>query len=62
MMSTLTYDILIVLGLLSIAIYVVFIEKTFWKRAALLICALNLFPQVSGDYKLLYIFIPLFYL
>jgi hypothetical protein len=60
MMSTLTYDILIVLGLLSIAIYVVFIEKTFWKRAALLICALNLFPQVSGDYKLLYIFIPLF--
>jgi len=60
MMSTLTYDILIVLGLIGLGIYVVFIEKNFWRKTALLVCALNLFPQVSGDYKLLHIFIPLF--
>jgi len=60
MISTVTYTILVVIGLMGIVIYVVFIEKKFWKRTALLICALNLFPQVSADYKLLHIFIPLF--
>ena len=60
MMSTVTYSILVVIGLIGIVIYVVFIKEKFWKRTALLICALNLFPQVSADYKLLHIFIPLF--
>ena len=53
-----TIIILIVLALLSL--YVIFIEKDFWKKVTLLVCALNLFPLVSGDYKLLHLFIPLF--
>ena len=60
MMSTVTYGILVLVGLITIVIYVVFIEKKFWKRTAILVCAMNLLPQVSSDYKLLHIFIPVF--
>jgi hypothetical protein len=45
---------------LSIAAYVVFLEKDFWKRVAILVIAMLLLPQVSADYKLIHIFIPLF--
>jgi hypothetical protein len=40
--------------------YVIFVEKEFWKKVALLTFAMLLFPHISADYKLLYIFIPLF--
>ncbi len=42
-----------------IAFQVLFVEMAFWKRVALLVFAMNLLPYVSGDYKLLHIFIPL---
>jgi hypothetical protein len=32
----------------------------FWQQVALLVCAMNLLPFVSADYKLLYLFLPLF--
>ncbi len=60
MISTVAYAVLVAVGLLGIVIYIVFIERTFWKRTVLLICALTLFPQMSGDYKLLQFFIPMF--
>jgi len=47
-------------SLATVVAYPVFVEKQFWKKTALAICALNLFPLVSGDYKLLHIFIPMF--
>lgn len=43
-----------------VLLYVLLVEQTFWKKIALLTFSMNLFPAVSGDYKLLYVFIPLF--
>ncbi|MEQ8222369.1 MAG: glycosyltransferase 87 family protein [Candidatus Eremiobacterota bacterium] len=43
-----------------ITCYVIFIETDTWKKAALLICSMNLLPPVSGDYKLIHMFIPIF--
>jgi len=40
--------------------YIIFFEKEFWKKVALLIFAMLLLPHMSADYKLLHIFIPLF--
>lgn len=39
--------------------YVVLVEKEFWKKTALLVFAMLLFPHISADYKLLHVFIPL---
>jgi len=55
------YSITSALILIILAVYVIRYERAFWKRVAILICALNLLPPVSGDYKLLHLFIP-FYL
>lgn len=43
-----------------IAGYVIFIEKLFWKKVALLTFCMLLFPVVSYDYKLLHLYLPLF--
>ncbi len=43
-----------------IALYVIFIEKVLWKRTVLLIIALELLPQLTAEYRLLYMFAPLF--
>jgi hypothetical protein len=45
---------------LPVSAYVVFLEKDFWKKAAILVIAMLLLPQVSAEYKLIHIFIPLF--
>jgi hypothetical protein len=44
----------------AMAAYAVFIEKTLWKRAAVLMFAIILLPTISADYKLLFVFVPLF--
>lgn len=49
---------LLVFGL--IAVYIYFIEKEFWKKVTLLIFSMLLLPHVSAEYKLIYIFIPLY--
>jgi len=49
-------------GALLIALsmaYVLFVEKELWKQAAIVVFAMLLFPHVSGDYKLIHVFIPL---
>ena len=43
-----------------ISLYVILIEKDFWKKIALIIMCMCLFPFVSADYKLINFFIPIF--
>lgn len=45
---------------LALSAYVVLVERAPWKRVALLVFSMNLFPYVSADYKLIYALIPLF--
>jgi hypothetical protein len=40
--------------------YVTFIERELWKRAAILVIAMLLLPQISADYKMAHLLIPLF--
>jgi hypothetical protein len=50
-----------ILGIFAIiALYLIFIEKCFWKKVAILTCAMNIFPFSSSDYKLIHLMIPLF--
>ncbi len=44
----------------GLAAYVVFVEKEFWKKVAILVISMLLLPQLSGDYKLIHLFLPLF--
>ena len=55
-----TYIKLAALTFIPSAVYVVFIEKTLWRQVALLIFAMLLLPQISADYKLLHIYLPMF--
>jgi hypothetical protein len=50
-------------GLLFIlvALYILFIEKIFWKIIFILTVILCILPHVSFDYKLLHLYIPLFF-
>jgi hypothetical protein len=43
-----------------VALYFVWGKEELWKKITLLVFAMNLLPHVSGDYKLLYVFIPLY--
>ena len=54
------YMVFALIGIGLLVAYLVFIETRFWRKVALATCAMNLFPLVSGDYKLLHVFIPLF--
>ena len=57
----LNYYIKVVLVILAIlTAYIVFAEKKLWKQVALLVFAMILLPYQSADYKLLYIFFPLY--
>lgn len=59
-LATKVYSISVFILFALVALYIVFREKNFWKKVALLVFSMNLFPFVSGDYKLIHIFIPLF--
>lgn len=48
------------LAVVGVTAYIATVEKTFWKKAALVVLAMDLLPLVSADYKLLDLFIPLF--
>ena len=57
---TRVYSITVFILFSLVALYIIFKENNFWKKVALLIFSMNLFPFVSADYKLIQIFIPLF--
>jgi len=48
------------LTFLILTIWLWFRRPALWKQVALLVCAMNLLPFVSGDYKLIHLFLPLF--
>jgi hypothetical protein len=54
------YQIFVVAISLLMFGYLVFFEKIFWKKIAILVMLMDLLPFTSTDYKLLYIFLPLF--
>lgn len=43
-----------------VSLFIIFMERVFWKRIALLVISMCLLPYTSTDYKLLHFFIPLF--
>lgn len=49
----------VIFGLITM--YVIFIEKEFWKKITLLVFSMILLPQVSFDYTLIHIYIPLMF-
>jgi hypothetical protein len=53
------YHIATLLGFAVIALYIIFIEHSFWKKVMLIICAMLLFPILSFQYKLIYLYLPL---
>lgn len=54
------YTVLVVTLAILTVVYIIFIEKEIWKKTALLIFAILLFPPISAEYKLLHVFIPLY--
>lgn len=58
----LPYEIFAFVVFLIVVGYLIFFEKTLWRKVACLVMMINLFPFTSTDYKLLYIFLPLFFL
>jgi len=59
-LATRVYSISVLILFAFVSLYIIFKEKVFWKKIALLVFSMNLFPFVSGDYKLIHIFLPLF--
>jgi hypothetical protein len=52
---------LIGLTILALTVgYIRWFETELWKKVALLVCAMNMLPYVSCDYKLLHLYTPLF--
>ncbi len=56
----LPYLIFSIIFLAFISTYIIFIEKTFWKKVALLVTTMCLLPFTSTDYKLISFLIPLY--
>jgi hypothetical protein len=42
-----------------VALYVMFVEKELWKKIAILTLSMIFFPFVTGDYRLLHLYIPM---
>ena len=55
-----SYSVLAVIVTCLVGSYMWVCEQTFWKKIALIVFCMNLLPHVSADYRLLYVFIPLF--
>jgi hypothetical protein len=53
------FNIFAVVTILSTMCYIFFIEKELWKQILLIIICAIIFMPVSGDYKLLHLYIPL---
>jgi Glycosyltransferase family 87 len=55
------YDNLIKILSLLVGGYILWVEKELWKKATMLTLAILLFPPISADYKLIFIFIPIYF-
>jgi hypothetical protein len=54
------YNIFSIICGLLLSMYVLFVEKTFWKRIFVLVSAMIILPYFSADYRLIHIFLPMF--
>ncbi len=54
------YSFLTMTILIAVSTYILMIEKIFWKKVCLILILMSILPSVSGDYKLIHLFIPLF--
>lgn len=55
------YSIFTIPCLIVISLYTLFVEKTFWKKIAVLICSYLLFPEMAYDYRLLHVYIIFYF-
>jgi 4-amino-4-deoxy-L-arabinose transferase-like glycosyltransferase len=51
---------LVVIIFIPIMLFVLFVEKELWKNVALLTFSMLLLPNISADYKLLHVMLPLY--
>jgi hypothetical protein len=42
-----------------VSLYILFVENVFWKQVMLLISIMALLPIISGDYRLIFMYVPL---
>lgn len=57
--SELTYSIAMIALFVVISFYLVFVEKEFWRSVTIIVLYFLVAPQISFDYKLLHLFIPI---
>lgn len=55
------YGVFAGIGLLVMLAYVYCIETIFWRKLTILVCAILLLPPISYDYRLLFLYLPLYY-
>jgi len=58
-MISVCYPVLAILVFLFASVHIIFREQEFWKKIAILSFMMIILPQVSYDYKLIHIFLPL---
>lgn len=58
-LSTSAYAVFALVTFLGLVLYVCFVERTPWKRVALLIIAMVLLPYESHDYTLVHLLVPM---
>lgn len=46
---------------LAIVLFVIFVEKVLWRRVFILFSLMTLLPFVSADYRLLHVFLPMYF-
>jgi hypothetical protein len=56
----LIYIFLVCVIFIPVVLFIIYIEKEFWKSVALLTFTMLLLPNISADYKLLHVLLPLF--
>ncbi|MFA6281502.1 MAG: hypothetical protein WCY05_03255, partial [Candidatus Omnitrophota bacterium] len=55
------YFLLVSLLFVFMSLFIIFIERSLWRRMMLLTSMMLLLPHCSSDYKLIYIFLPLYF-
>ncbi len=53
------YSVCVIILFFILATYIIFIEKEFWKKTTLLVFSMLLFTQISADYKLIFVCLPM---
>lgn len=57
--ATVPYTVVGLIGVAGVAVYVLAVERDLWKQVALIVFATILIPQISFDYRLIHVVVPL---